>query len=82
MPQYLTFSEQNLFIFVYFCAVPFKKNRKKTAQRIIVTRKIAKKLQGTPTPFFPSGTHVNNTPWVRNLICKGGAGTCEEKVVL
>ena len=33
MPQYLTFSEQNLFIFVYFCAVPFKKNRKKTAKK-------------------------------------------------
>ena len=45
----LTFSGQYLFTFICFCAVLFQKNRKKTAQRIIVTRKIAKKLQGTTT---------------------------------
>ena len=45
MPQYLTFSEQNLFIFVYFCAVPFKKNRKKTAKKPLKGLLSPEKLQ-------------------------------------
>ena len=42
MPQYLTFSEQNLFIFVYFCAVPFKKNAKKPLKGLLSQEKLQK----------------------------------------
>ena len=45
MPQYLTFPQQYLFIFVYFCAVSFKKNRKKTAKKPLKGLLSQEKLQ-------------------------------------
>ena len=45
MPQYLTFPQQYLFIFVYFCVVSFKKNRKKTAKKPLKGLLSQEKLQ-------------------------------------